>query len=190
MITLTAQAQAALASQTVNMVQLLLLQFSTTPVALNSSNYDFTYDGIVYKGAYGMGTVSEVDDSPGEIKGVQFTLNASSPGVIALALQDSKLWQSTPVIIRTAILDDSYNIVDAPIVWSGVGDTMSVVEAEDSAVVQCTAESSAVDFLRGSVFTYSDADQRSVYPNDAGISLLLSQTDKPVVWPTKAWFYK
>lgn len=79
MITLTSQAQAALTSQTVNMVQLLLLQFSTTPVALNSSNYDFTYDGITYKGAYGMGAISEIDDSPGEIKGVQFTLNASSP---------------------------------------------------------------------------------------------------------------
>ena len=189
MITLTAEAQAALAAPTVNMVQLLLLQFAT-PVALNSSNYDFTYNGITYKGAYGMGVISEIDDSPGEIKGVQFTLNSSSPGVIALALADAKTWQSTPVVIRTAILDGNYNIVDAPVVWSGVGDTMSISEGEDSATVQCTAESSAVDFLRGSVFTYSDADQKTIYPSDNGFGLIVSQVDKPVVWPTKAWFYK
>lgn len=189
MITLTAEAEAALASSTVNMVQLLLLQFST-PIALNSSNYDFTYGGILYKGAYGMGTISEIDDSPGEIKGMQFTLNSSSSGVISLALSDSKIWQATPVIIRTAILNDDYQIVDAPIVWSGTGDTMSISEGEDSTAVQCTAESSAVDFLRGSVFTYTDTDQKAIHPDDLGFSLLLNQADKPVVWPTKSWFYR
>lgn len=189
MITLTPSGQAAIAAQTVNIVQLVLLQFDT-PVGLNSSNYNFTYEGIEYKAAYGMGAISEIEDSPGEIKGIQFTLNESSSGVISLALDDARTWQSTPVVIRNAILDENYQIVDAPIVWSGIGDTLNITEGPESAIVQATAESSAVDFLRGSILSYTDTDQKALYPTDEGLSLLLTQVDKPVVWPTKAWFQK
>jgi hypothetical protein len=190
LISLSPAAKAALASGTVSIVQLLLLAFPSGTVALNSSNFDFTHNGILYKGAYGLGSVSEIQDSPGEIKGIQFTLNGGSANLIALALDGSKEWQGTPVTILTAILDNTYTIVDAPNLWSGFGDVMSISEEEGTTVIQATAESSAVDFMRGDSLAYNDADQQMLYPGDLGFSFVLSQVDKPVVWPAKSWFYK
>jgi hypothetical protein len=190
LIPLSTAAKATLASGTVNIVQLLLLTFPNDVVALNSSNFDFTYNGIVYKGAYGLGSISEIQDSPGEIKGIQFTLNGGSADLIALALDDAKQWQGAPVEIRTAILDDSYQIVDAPLLWSGIGDVMSISEEDSTTVIQATAESSAVDFMRGDPLVYNHADQQTLHPGDLGFNLLLSQVDKQVVWPSKSWFYK
>ena len=189
MILLSPAAQSAITGNNVSIVQLLLLGFST-PVALNTSNYDFTFEGITYNGAYGAGSINMIEDSPGEIKGVQFQLNGGPAGAIALALDESKTWQGTAVTVRLAILDSSFSIVEAPVVWQGSGDTLSITEDEGGAIISATAESTAIDLLRGSALTYSDADQQMLYPGDKGISLLLKQADQPVVWPTKAWYYK
>ena len=190
MKTLSTAANTALSSGTVNMIQLLLLEFSTTTIALNTSNFDFDYEGITYKGAYGMGSISEVDDSPGEIKGLQFTLNGGSADLIALALDDAKVWQGTPVTLRTAILSDDYVILDAPTTWTGFGDTMSIAEDDNTTVINATAETSAVDFMRSDPLVYNHADQQVLYPSDLGFNLILSQIDKQVVWPAKSFFYK
>ena len=48
----------------------------------------------------------------------------------------------------------------------------------------------AVDLLRGSAMTYSDADQRAIYPADRAFEYVVDQADQPVVWPAKSWFYK
>jgi hypothetical protein len=179
-----------LSSSTVNVVQLLLLQFSSSAVALNTSNYDFEWEGVTYKGAYGLGSISEIQDSPGEIKGIQFTLNGGSADLIALALDDAKQWQGTAVEIRTAVLNDEYQIVDAPLAWSGLGDVMSIAEEDSTTVIQATAESSAVDFMRGDPLVYNHADQQVLYPGDLGFNLILSQVEKQVVWPSRSWFHK
>lgn len=191
MIPLTPNAALALSGSTVNVVQLLLMEFPNNEVvALNTSNYDFEYLGVTYKGAYGMGGIGEIQDSPGEIKGIQFTLNGGSADIMALALDNAGVWQGTPVTIRTAILDDNYAIVDAPIAWVGRGDVMSIQEEEGVTVVQATAESSAVDFLRGDPLVYNDEDHQTLHPGDLGFNLILSQIEKQVAWPAKSWFYK
>ena len=191
MIPLNATARAALAQGNVNLVQLLRLNFPNGEVvALNSSNIDFTHSGTVYKGAFGLGSISEIQDSPGEIKGIQFTLNGGSADLIAVALDDSKQWQGTTVEIRTAVLNDQYQIVDAPLAWSGLGDVMSIAEEDDTTVIQATAESSAVDFMRGDPLVYSHADQQVLYPGDLGFNMILSQVDKQVVWPSRSWFHR
>lgn len=190
MRTLSAPAIAALAAPEVSLVQLLLLQFPLVTIALNTSTWDLTWLGVVYKGAYGMGTISAITDSPGEIKGLQFDIAGVSPAVVALALDDSDQVQGTPVFIRTAILNSAYQVVDAPIEWTGVLDTMSMQEDGESATISCTAESTAVDLLRGAALTYSDADQQTLYPGDRAFEYIVSQSDKPVVWPAKSWFLK
>jgi hypothetical protein len=190
LIPLSTAATQALAASTVNVTQLLLLEFPSETVALNSSNLDLEYGGITYKGAYGMGGISEIQDAPGEIKGVQFVLNGGSADLIALALDESKQWQGTPVTIRTAILNENYEIVDAPTIWIGKGDVMSISEDEGATTIQATAESSAVDFMRGDPLVYNDADQQVLYPGDLGFNLILSQVDKQVVWPARSWYYK
>ena len=190
MITLTGPALAALNNESLGLVQLILFQFPSGTVALNTSNWDFTYGGYTYKGAYGLGTMSAIEDSPEEVKGMSFQLAGDSADMVALALDDSGQWQGTPVTIRTAILDSNYQIVDAPLAWTGEGDTMTIEESNDQTMITATAESSATGLLRKRPLLYSDADQQRLYPGDRGMEYMVDQADKPVVWPAKEWYYR
>lgn len=186
MRTLSAPTLAALAATTVPLVQLIYMGFST-PIALNSSNWDFVWSGVTYKGAGSLGSVSTIQDGPGEIKGINLQLSGVDSAYIALALDSADVVQGTPIIIRTAILDSNYAIVDAPIEWTGKLDTMSIEEDGESFGIAVTAESSAVDFLRGSPLTYSHADQKSLHPSDRAFEYVIQQATTPVVWPSKEW---
>lgn len=191
MRTITPDAEAALASGQVQLVQLIYLDFGPgQEIALNSSNWNLTWGGITYLGAHGLGTISVIADAPGEIKGLQFTLSGSPSSSIALALDDADIWQGTPITVRTAVLNSLYKVVDAPIEWIGFGDTMTIDEDGETANISVTAESNAVDLLRGSPQTYSDVDQQTMFPGDKFFEYVAVQSGKPVVWPAKEWFHK
>lgn len=191
MKTLSSPILSALAAPVVPLVQLLLLNFTGTPVALNSSNTTFVWGGFSWVGAAGLGTISPINDSPGEVKGLQFELSGVASSSIAMALDGSDVWQGCPVVIYTAIFDPStYQIVDAVVDWSGLGDTMNIQEDGETCVIQATAESSAVDLLRGIPLTYTWADQATLYGSDLGFQFVNSQAEQPVVWPDKNWFRK
>ena len=179
----------ALAQGSVALVQLIELGFST-PVRLNSSTMHITYGGQEYRGAEGLGQISAIEDSPGEIKGLQFSLSGVAAAAISLALDEADEWQGVPVTIRTAILNQDYQVVDAPLEWIGTGDTMSIEENGETALVTATAESSAVDLLRGHPLTTSHEDQQTVSPGDRAFEYVTSQADQPVVWPAREWFFR
>lgn len=181
---------AVLNGQTVTLVQMIYLGFSPTAIALNLSTFDLVYGGVTYKGANGLGTINEVDDSPGEIKGITFQLSGVTPEAVALALDDAAVVQGTPCILRTALLDSNFQIVDAPIDFTGILDTMSLSEDGTTCGISVTAESSAVDLLRGYASTYSDADQRAVDAGDRSFEYSAAQVGKPVIWPTRAWLIR
>ena len=177
----------ALSAPAVPMVQLVHLGFAS-PITLNTSNLNLVWDGVTYAGAGAMGAIGQVDDSPGEVKGLNFQLIGVDSSYIALALDDAGVVQGTPVTIRTAILNSSYVVVDAPIEWTGKLDTMSIEEDGETCTISVSAESSAVDILRGGPLTYSDADQKSLYPGDKAFEFILLQANTPIVWPSKLWF--
>lgn len=187
MRSLGAPVVAVLNGQTVLMVQLVYLGFAS-PIGLNLSTYDIDFGGMTYKGAGAIGAVSEIDDSPGEIKGLSFSLAGVDPAYIALALDDAAVVQGTPCYIRTALLDATFQVVDAPLDWAGRLDTMSITEDGEACTISVTAESTAVDLLNGYPTTYSDADQRAVDAGDRSMEYLVGQVSQPVVWPTRQWF--
>lgn len=178
---------AALGGSQLALVQLVYMGFSS-PIALNTSNLDLVWSSVTYKGAGAMGAISQIDDSPGEIKGLSFQLIGVDSAYIALALDDAGVVQGTPVTIRTAILDSTYAIVDAPIEWTGKLDTMGIEENGETCTISVSAESSAVDLLRGGPLTYSDADQKSLFPGDRAFEFIVSQANTPIIWPSKLWF--
>ena len=193
MRSLGASTLTALAQSSVPIVQLVALQFSTnggTDIFLNTSNWNIVYGGNTYLGAYGLGSIGAVDDSPGAIKGLQLTLSGAAASAVALALDGSDQWQGTPVVIRTAILGANYAVTEAPIEWTGRGDVLSLSEDGQTATITATAESTAVDLLRGSAMTYSDGDQQSLYAGDLAFAYVVDQADKPVIWPSKEYFQK
>lgn len=191
MKTYSASVLAALAAGQVVVVQLVELQFPSGTIALNTSNWHLVWAGVTYQGAYGLGSVSPVKDSPGEIQGISFTLSGGDSSSIALALDSAAEVQGTRTIIRTAILDTTtFQILDAPIDWAGTLDTMSIEEDNNQATISATAESAAVDLLRGNLSTYSDADQQALFPGDVAFEYVVSQVDQPVVWPAREYFFQ
>lgn len=188
---LGSQTIATLSGAQVALAQLVLLQFSTGAVALNTSTWDLVWGGVTYKGAYGLGTISAIEDAGGAVKGLNFELSGVSSSSIALALDDSDTVQGTPVTIRTAVIDaNTYQVIDAPVEWVGLLDTMTLSEDGANSSISATAESSAVDLLHGYESTYSNATQQTFCPGDKAFEYVVDQADKPVVWPAKSWFYK
>jgi hypothetical protein len=47
-----------------------------------------------------------------------------------------------------------------------------------------------VDLLSGNPSTYSDADQQAIYPGDRAFEYVVDQSDKPVVWPSREYFFQ
>lgn len=184
MKTLSAPTVAALGGQVLSIAQLVYLGFPGFPIALCSANHPIEFDGVVYEGAAGLGTINAIEDSPGEIKGLQFQISGVPIENLGLALADATLVQGAPVVIRLAILSESI-LLDAPIDWTGLLDTMSIEEDGDTCTIAVTAESSAVDLLRGNALTTSNADQQYLYPGDRAFEYVDSQSNIPVVWPSK-----
>jgi len=179
----------AMASNSVVIVQLIHMAFAT-PIALNTSTWNLTWDGVDYLGAHGLGSVSAITDKPGELQGLTFELFGDT-AMITAALDDADVVQETVVTIRTAILSaTTYQIIDAPIEWVGKLDTMGTSEDGERATIHVSAESKAIDLLRGTPMFYSDADQRTVNANDGSFMYVVDQIDKPVVWPARTYFYR
>lgn len=190
MKTLSSDVTNALAGGLVPMALLVKMEFPSGTIARNSGNLSLTWGGTTYTGG-GLGTISQVEDSPGEIKGLSFEISGVAASDISLALDGSDEWQGTPVTIYVALLDPTtYAVIDADVVWSGLGDTMTIQEDGATCAVQATAESSAVDFLRGVPVTYTHADQQVFYPGDLAFQFVNDQSDKPIVWPAREWFLR
>ncbi len=179
---------AALNGAALTIAQLIYMPFPGVPIALNSSNTDIDFEGVTYRGAAGLGTINPIEDSPGEVKGLQLQLAGVAVEYLSLALDDAGIVQGTPLVVRLAILDAQGQVIEAPIDWTGRLDTMPIQEDGETCVISATAESSAVDMLRGNALTYSDADQRFLNPGDRAFEYVASQIDQPVIWPTKQLF--
>jgi hypothetical protein len=191
--TLDSTTLALIASGQLALAQMIRLDFTSGTVAWNSSNYQLTWGGVTYVGAAGLGTIQAINDAPGEIKGLQFTFSGVSANAVSLALDGADQWQGTPSSILTALVDISVSpfvIRDAEIEWSGSGDTMTLTEDGDTCTVSATAESSAVDLLRGTPLTYTDADQQTLVPGDTAFQYVNQQAEQPIVWPDKAYWQR
>ncbi len=187
MRSLNLAAQAALAGSVVRIVQLVLMSFPGAAIALNTSNFDLVYSGVTYRGAASLGSVGAIESAASEVKGLAFEISGVSAESIALAFDDAGVVQGTPVVVRTAILDENLQVVDAPVEWSGRLDTMTIQEDGETCAIAVTAESSQVDLLRGNPLTYSNADQQMLFPGDRAFEYVVSQASVPVVWPAKEW---
>ena len=187
MITYSAAVLAAFASGRLGVVQLVHMAFAT-PVALNTSNWNLTFGNVVYRGAYGLGTISNIKDAPGEVNGITLSLFGDNTAM-SLALDEGNVVPQTPLTIRTAVIElDTYTVLDAPVVWAGKLDTMNITEDGQSCTITVTAESIGVDLLRGSPSYYADSDQRLIDPNDGSFMYVVDQVGKPLVWPAKSFF--
>ena len=188
---LSAPVLAALSASNVVLVTLVKMEFPGGTIALNTSSWNISHGGTDYLGAAGLGAQTAITDKPGEIAGIQLELNRVDTTYITLALDDADQVQGSPITISTAILDaSSYQVLHVETDWTGYADTMTISEDGETCSIGLTAESKAVDLLRGNPLVYNDADQQSLVPGDRIFEYVASQTDQPVVWPTRDYYYK
>lgn len=180
----------AINAEVAPLVQLVAMEFPDGTLGFNTANISLSWDGVTYAGAAGLGSISPIEDSAGEVKGLTLSLNGASAETIALALDDADAWQGVPVRVYTAVLDSNYKIAGVLLDWAGTGDVMSIVEDGEKCTISATAESEAVDLLRSNVMYYSAADQASVDSTDLGFNMVVDKSDEPIIWPAKEWFYK
>lgn len=178
----------ALNASELYLAQLVSMQFPSVRVALSTSTRDVVFGGVTYRGAAGLGTINQIDDSPGEVKGLQLEISGAPSEYLALALADATVVQGAALVIRQAILSVAGQVLDAPIDWVGQLDTMSIEEDGETCTISVTAESSAVDLLRGNALTTSDSDQRFLFPGDLAFQYVIPQQNVPIVWPTKQYY--
>jgi hypothetical protein len=183
---------AAAASGQVAIAELLALEFPCSPVYLNSSNWHIPFGGKTYQGAAGLGTIRPVADQPGQVVGLSLSMSATSPATLSLAMDGAGTVKGTPCTLRIAVFavaqDGSLVLADAPLLWAGALDTMSLSLDGTTRTVSVTAESTAIRLMRSIPWLYSDADQRLVNALDGSFSFLADQIGKPIVWPNRNWF--
>lgn len=188
MRTLNAGALSAIAQPSVALVQLVKMDLSA-PVYLNSSSWNLTWAGNTYTGTGTLGSVRQIEDSPGEVKGVRFTLSGIPVDAIALALVEPV--QGKPVTIYTAIFNPAtYQIADAAVEWAGKLDVFNIAENGETCTLEVTAEHSGIDLLRPNVVRYSNSDQRRLFPSDRGFEYVVDQSDQAIVWPSREFYKK
>ena len=110
-------------------------------------------------------------------------------GISALKLDSDAVDVQTTDLALHIVLADGREL-DAPLEWSGTLDTMSIGEDGTSANIAVSAESKAVDLLRGTPWFYTDEDQKLVNATDRAFKFVTDQVDKPIIWPAREYYYQ
>ncbi len=183
---INAPALAALSSPVVPMALLIEMQLSVT-LRFSTANMDLNYAGGNFLGLGMLGTIEEVDDSPGEYKNLVFTLGAVAVDVVSIAL--SERIRNKPVILRLAVIDTaSATVLDAPTIWTGALDQMPMTFTKETVSISVTAEHRGVTFARAKPLYYTDIDQRKLVTGDTSLKTIQSQSTHQDVWPSADWF--
>ncbi len=185
MKTLTTDTLAQLRGPHVVAAVLVRMDLSET-LRLNTSNWDLEWEGSVWRGTAGLGSVEAIQQNPGDIRELLFELPGVQSNDIALALREDV--RGRPVYIYTAFFDnESYQIIETSLEWAGVLSTMTLADSGESAKISVSAEPTGVSFLRQNVHMYTDADQKRMWPGDRGLEFLVDQAEKSIVWPAASF---
>ena len=187
MRSLSPAATAALAARPIGLAQLVTMSLTST-LRLNTTPWTLTWGGNDYLGAGTLGAIDVIEDSPGEVKGLQFQLSGIGADYIAICLAEPV--QGKAVTIYTAIFDANSQVADAVLEWSGRLDTMAIREEGGSAVISVTAEHVGIDLLRPCNLLFSNQDQQRLFPGDDFSEYVIDQADQQIVWPAASWFRK
>lgn len=190
MRTLSAPAKAALAGQSVPMVLLVDLLFSS-PDYLATGGWDITWNGNTYLGTGVLMSIDAVTEATGDPRGIRITFSGVPSDMLALGLADTTIVQGKTVNLWVCVLDPvTYQPLDASLEWSGTVDTMTVDDGAmgEQATVQLTAEHMGIDLLRNSPARWTDVDQQRLYPGDKGLQFIASTAAAQIVWPAASFF--
>ncbi|HNB43873.1 MAG TPA: hypothetical protein PLL72_06725 [Burkholderiaceae bacterium] len=188
MRTITSAAATALQSRTPPLA--VLVEMDLTPqVFLNTSSWALTWNGSTYLGTGGLGSIGQMEDTPSEVKGLEFTLAGAATTMVSLALGNDV--QGKAVRVKLAIFDPAtYQILDVSQAWAGTLDVMSVEDdpAQKVGSLSVSSEHAGINLFRPYTSLWSDLEQQRLYPGDPSLQFMADQVDMKIQWPLAEWF--
>ncbi|WP_249732000.1 hypothetical protein [Roseococcus sp. SDR] len=142
------------------------LDFASGPFRVWTGLGDLEWAGKTFEGVGDLGAMSDVEETV-ELRAVRLdlTLSPVPQEVVDIALAE-RSYRLRPAKLWIALLGEDGAFVSDPFpLWSGIMDTMEVVDgAQPRVTLSC--ESRLVDLERAEVRRYTDADQQAEYPGD------------------------
>ena len=155
--------------------------FNSGTLALNTTPYTITIDGIDYLGVGALGEISNVEETT-EMKSqrVSLKLTGMDPAFVQIALGEH--YQGVRTSIWLGLLDADHHLLDTPVLaFSGQLDTLDIKAGAEATII-ATIESRFADWERPRIRRFTDADQKDLYPSDRGLEFVSKVTDMELVW--------
>jgi hypothetical protein len=180
---------AAMQAGHVTTLTLAEFQLSSGTLYLTDCPHDVTWAGATWASAYGIGSIGDVAETAGEVRGLSFSLSGQVTGLIASAL--SEPIQGRVVKLRLAAVKTGGGLAVDELVWIGTLDQPSVRRAEDgTTAITITAEHMLARWDQPHLIRHSHADQQLLHPGDMFYSFAAKLADATVAWPNVEYFYK
>lgn len=178
---LTPEIVQQLEAKTVTLCFLVQINFAE-PVHVWSGVGDLAWDGNTYKGVGTLGSLSAVSEtSEVEAQGITLTLSG-----IPAELLDNGLTgvsASSTASVYLGFLDEAGALIPDPIpVYSGMVDQPQINVGTETATVTISVENRLLNLNRSRGGRYTDADQRSRYPNDGCLKYVHANQDHYIRW--------
>lgn len=141
------------------------------------------WSGDSYIGTGQLGTITPIiETGTTRASGAKVTLSGIPTGNIFIALDTA--YPERLAELYFGFVDDDLNIIADPfILFSGRMDVMQIQESGETAIISLTIEHRLIDLERPKERTYTDEDQKEVFPGDKGLEFVVPLNDgRELVW--------
>jgi hypothetical protein len=183
MRSITASADVLLGNQFAMVV--LIRMALTQDVFIATGRDDIDWGGNTYLGGTAAG-IEQIRDQTGEVVGLSFALSGVPVEMIAIAMAEPIRGKLATVSLALMRPEDEA-IMDVLLLWTGNLDQMPIIESNETATINVTAEHRGMYFARPKGLMYSDADQQRLYPGDRCLEFLTAQSAHQDIWPAASW---
>lgn len=171
----------AMTSSHVRPFTLVMMDFPDGAVRASSLPFDVTLDGETYYGVSVLGTVTEISEGLEQRSyGVNVTVNGI-PTEFCYYISDQRV-QGRLMQIGLGFLDRDDRIIgEITWVFTGRMDTLDMKIGGQTSI-SIAGETLLIDWSRPRTRTFTDADQKSAYPDDRGLEHVAEVASKELVW--------
>lgn len=189
MRTLSSDGQTAVAAGALAPVLLAEFDLDGGMLALNGTRLDLVINGTTYLGTWGLGQVSAVVNTAGDMPKLQFTLSGVPSDKVSFARTENV--RGREVRLRTAIYSlATKTFTDVVTRYAGWLDVLSIADGKEGAAISVTSESCTRDLLRPSGVLYTHEDQQATAQGDLFFQHQNAQVERRIVFPAQSWFVK
>lgn len=159
---------------------LIEMQLSSETLRMCTLDFDVQWNGSTWMGLRGAGSIEPIEETPGDVTGMLFTLRGIQEAEIAAVLAEPV--QGRTAIIRFAVLDKSSDppeLVVDPNVWQGLLDVQRFKES--GGIVTVSAENRLVEWDRPRLLRFTQEDHQRLHPGDGFFKYVPQMVERSII---------